>query len=170
MRIDFTNPTGVCAMLKSFQRFFDEFLAPGTDEEAADAQEHRLQLATAALLMEMGRADFDVHTMERDRVLSLLAREFRLSPHEAAELAGLGEAEGREAVSLFEFTRTLDEMLSTADKVRMVEMLWQVAYADGALDKYEEHLMRKLADLLHLSHRQLIQAKHRVLESRGIIL
>jgi uncharacterized tellurite resistance protein B-like protein len=157
-------------MLRSFQRFFDEFLTPGAADEQADAREHRLQLATAALLMEMGRADFEVRATERDHVVSLLAREFKLSPREAKELAALGEEEGSEAVSLFEFTRTLDETLSTADKVRMIEMLWQVAYADGALHKYEEYLMRKLADLLHLSHRQLIQAKHRVLEARGIYL
>lgn len=153
-------------MLKSFRRFIDEFLTPGTDAEAPEAQEHRLQLATAALLMEMGRADFELHAGERDHVLGLLAKEFKLSGHEAERLAALGEEEGREAVSLFEFTRTLDGALSTPDKVRVIEMLWQVAYADGTLDKYEESMMRKLADLLHLSHRQLIQAKHRVLEAR----
>ena len=153
-------------MLKSFRRFIDEFLTPGTEVEAPGAHEHRLQLATAALLMEMGRADFELHAGERDHALALLAQEFKLSVHEAERLAALGEEEGREAVSLFEFTRTLDGALSATDKVRVIEMLWQVAYADGTLDKYEESMMRKLADLLHLSHRQLIQAKHRVREAR----
>jgi len=94
-------------------------------------------------------------------------REFRLSHQEAARLAELGGEEARAAVSLYEFTETIDKSLAVEDKIRIVEMLWEIAYADGDLDKYEEHLMRKLADLLHLSHRQLIQAKHRVLEASG---
>lgn len=157
-------------MLKSFRHFFDEFVsaeAPGSHEQA---REHKLRMATAALLMEMVRADFEVQASERDHVLSLLAKEFSLSPQEAARLAQLGEEEVREAVSLYEFTQAIDTTMSLPDKIRIIEMLWQVAYADGELDKYEEYLMRKLADLLHLSHRQLIQAKHRVLETRGVPL
>lgn len=154
-------------MLKSLQRFLDDLLP--VDPSAADprAREHSLQLATAALLMEMAHADFAVDPAERDHVVALLTREFRLSSQEADRLAELGNEQSRAAVSLYEFTRELDTALSVSDKVRVIEMLWQIAYADGALDKYEEHLMRKLADLLHLSHRQLIQAKHRVLEMRG---
>lgn len=154
-------------MLNSFRRFFDEFLAPGVPAEAR-AHEHQLQLATAALLMEMARADFAASAEEREHVLALLRKEFALSAHEAERVAGLGVDAADAAVSLYDFTRTLDQALSTEDKIRIIEMLWQVAYADRMLDKYEEHLMRKLADLLHLSHRQLIQAKHRVLEAHGM--
>lgn len=154
-------------MLNSFRRFFDEFLAPGGTAAAPQAREHQLQLATAALLMEMARADFAESPAERDHVLALLQREFALSAHEAARLAGLGADAAQTAVSLYDFTRSLDQILATDEKVRVIEMLWQVAYADGALDKYEEYLMRKLADLLHLTHRQLIQAKHRVLQAHG---
>lgn len=158
-------------MLKSFRRFFDEFVTVAAPEATAtQSHEHRLQLATAALLIEMVRADFDMQVSERDHVVALLIKEFNLSPREAAQLAELGEDEVRESVSLYEFTQAIDTALSQPDKVRVIEMLWQVAYADGALDKYEEALMRKLADLLHLSHRQLMQAKHRVLEARGVSL
>jgi uncharacterized tellurite resistance protein B-like protein len=153
-------------MLRSFRKFFDDFLLPTTIDVAED-HEHQLRLATAALLMEMTRADFAERPSERDHALKLLVREFRLSHQEAARLAELGGEEARAAVSLYEFTETLDKSLAVEDKVRIVEMLWEIAYADGDLDKYEEHLMRKLADLLHLSHRQLIQAKHRVLEASG---
>lgn len=156
-------------MLNSFRRFFDDFLATaGSAATTPQAHEHQLQLATAALLMEMVRADFAESLAERDHVLALLQREFALTAHEAERIAGLGADAAREAVSLYDFTRTLDQALSMEDKVRIIEMLWQVAYADGALDKYEEHLLRKLADLLHLTHRQLIQAKHRVLQARGV--
>jgi uncharacterized tellurite resistance protein B-like protein len=157
-------------MLKSLQRFLDDLLPAAEDESGPQVREHRLQLATAALLMEMVHADFEVSPAERDHVAALLGREFSLTPSEAARIAELGNQQSRDAVSLHEFTAALDASLSVADKVRVIEMLWQVAYADGALDKYEEHLMRKLADLLHLSHRQLIQAKHRVLEMRGAMI
>ena len=154
-------------MLKSLQRFLDDLLPTAASAAEPQAREHSLQMATAALLMEMAHADFAVDAAERDHVVALLSREFNLSAPEAARIAELGNAQGRAAVSLYEFTQALDTALSVSDKVRVIEMLWQIAYADGALDKYEEHLMRKLADLLHLSHRQLIQAKLRVLEMRG---
>lgn len=153
-------------MLQSFRKFLDDFLLP-TSADTADHSEHRLRLATAALMMEMARADFAEHPDEHAHALSLLQREFGLSHQEAARLADLGREEAHTAVSLYDFTATLDKSLSVEDKLRIIEMLWGIAYADGALDKYEEHLLRKLADLLHLSHRQLIQAKHRVLEAVG---
>lgn len=155
-------------MLNSFRRFIDEFLTAAGSTATPQAHEHQLQLATAALLMEMVQADFAESPAERDHVLALLQREFTLSAHEAERIAGLGADAAKAAVSLYDFTRSLDQALSTQDKVRIIEMLWQVAYADGTLDKYEEHLLRKLADLLHLTHRQLIQAKHRVLQARGV--
>lgn len=154
-------------MLSSFRRFFDEFLAPMSADAGPQVREHQLQLATAALLVEMARADFADDPAEREHVQTLLQREFSLTAHEAERVAALGADAADAAVSLYDFTRSVDEILSTEDKIRIVEMLWQVAYADGALDKYEEHLLRKLADLLHISHRQLIQAKHRVLETHG---
>ncbi len=153
-------------MLQSFRKFFDDFLVP-VQTDSADQHERRLRLATAALMMEVARADFTEHPDEHAHVLSLLQQEFRLSAQEAVRLADLGRDEAHAAVSLFEFTATLDKSLAVDDKVRILEMLWGIAYADGALDKYEEHLLRKLADLLHLSHRQLIQAKHRVQEKIG---
>lgn len=153
-------------MLRSFRKFFDDFLLPATID-VAEGREHRLHLATAALLMEMTRADFAEQPSEHDHALRLLVREFKLSHQEAARLAELGGEEARAAVSLYEFTESLDKSLAIEDKIRVVEMLWEIAYVDGDLDKYEEYLMRKLADLLHVSHRQLIQAKHRVLAARG---
>lgn len=151
-------------MLKSFKRFFDDVVAASTTQETGPQHEHRLHLATAALLMEMVRADFEEQVQERAHVLALLKTEFELTQAEAEQLAGLGADAAQQAVSLYEFTEALDKALAVEDKIRMIEMLWQVAYSDGALDKYEEYLVRKLADLLHISHRQMLQAKHRVLE------
>ena len=155
-------------MLRSFKRFFDDMLASPSAQESAAQHEHRLRLATAALMMEMVRADFETHVHEREHVLALLKTEFELTQAEAGQLAELGAEASQQAVSLYEFTEALDKALDVEDKIRVLEMLWHVAYSDGALDKYEEYLMRKLADLLHISHRQMLQAKHRVLEAKGL--
>jgi len=160
----FRDTSGM-AMLKALRGFIDDFLSPGA-QAAAEAQEHRLQLATAVLLMEMVNADFEARREEREHVLDLLTAEFRLSTAEARRLADLGAEEMRESVSLFEYTRTIDTLLQPGEKLRVIEMLWRVAYIDGALDKYEEYLVRRIADLLHVSHRQLMQAKQRVLDAQ----
>ena len=151
-------------MLRGFKKLFDDLLTASAAPTSAEEQEHRLKLATAVLLMEMVNADFDVRDNEIEHVRELLAREFRLSAHEARELAELGREEMHDAVSMYEYTQTLDTVLTPGDKIRVVEMLWHIAYVDGKLDKYEEYLLRKIADLLHVSHRQLIQAKHRVID------
>ena len=153
-------------MLRGIKRLFDDLLMSGAVPASAEEQEHRMRLATAVLLMEMVNADFDIQDDEVEHVRELLAREFSLTPHEARELAELGREEMHDAVSMHEYTRTLDTMLTPGDKIRVIEMLWHIAYVDGKLDKYEEHLLRKIADLLHVSHRQLIQAKLRVLEGK----
>lgn len=153
-------------MLKALQGFIDDFLSPGM-QAGAESQEHRLQLATAVLLMEMVNADFEARRDEREHVLDLLRTEFRLTATEAQRLTDLGVQEMRASVSLFEYTRTIDTLLQPGEKLRVIEMLWRVAYVDGALDKYEEYLVRRVADLLHVSHRQLMQAKHRVLDVQG---
>lgn len=153
-------------MLKALQGFIDDFLAPGP-QAGTESEEHRLRLATAVLLMEMVNADFEARPEERSHVIELLKAEFRLTATEAQRLAALGAEEVKTSVSLFEYTRIVDTLLQPGEKLRVIEMLWQIAYIDGALDKYEEYLVRRVADLLHVSHRQLMQAKHRVLDARG---
>lgn len=150
-------------MLGSIKQLMDELLKPQAGPDSAEAKEQRLRLATAVLMMEIVSADFEAGEREIQRACELLAREFGLSVHEAQELAELGRAEMQEAVSMFEYTRLLDTALTQSDKVRMVEMLWHLAFVDGRLDKYEEYTMRRIADLLHISHRQLIQAKHKAM-------
>ncbi len=150
-------------MIGSIREFFDRFIQPATSETESAAR--RLQLATAALLMEMVRADFESGTDEQAAVESLLRRHFDLTDAEARELRALGDAEAHQATSLYEFTRLLDEHLDVQEKEAVLELLWKVALADRHLDKYEEYLVRKVADLLHLSHSQFIRTKHRVAQT-----
>ncbi|MCB1743588.1 MAG: TerB family tellurite resistance protein [Gammaproteobacteria bacterium] len=134
-------------------------------EEAASADaraaEHGRQLAVAALLVEMMRADRDVHQAERDTVARALTQIFSLPDEETEALLELADSRADDATSLFEFTSTINDRFEPDEKIEVVEMLWRVAHADGEVDKHEAHLVRKIADLLHLRHREYIAAKLR---------
>lgn len=155
-------------MLDRIQSFFNDIIQAEVDSGTPDAHAHGIRLATAALLIEMARADFDASDQERLLARDMLAGRFDLSRSEIDELMSLAELEVREAASLYEFTRLIDKQLSFEEKQEIVGMLWEMAYADGVLDKYEEGLVRKLTDLLHIPHQQMIRIKHEVLERLGI--
>ena len=143
-------------MLDAIKSFFQEHLeAPG--EQANE--EERLQLACAALLIEVAKADTQRDAVEIDTLRLLLQSRFKLSEMTLNELVRLAESESDSATSLYQFTKLINDAYSPAQKVLLLEWMWQVAYADGRIDKYEEHLIRRIADLLYLSHRQFIQAK-----------
>ncbi len=149
-----------CYMLNSIRQFFEQHLNPVTQSQ--DGGQPRLHLATAALLQEMVRADIAEHEQEMAVLAQQLRSVFGLSAEETRELTELAQQETDGAACLYQFTRLIDVEFSVEQKISVLEMLWRVAFADGDLDKYEEHLVRKLADLLHLPHREFIQARHRV--------
>ena len=122
--------------------------------------EHTVQLATAALLIEMTHADFHVTDDERNAVNMALQQAFKLSEEETKELISLAEQEVRESASLYQFTTLIDKNFTSEQKRRVVEMLWRVAFADDHKDMHEEYLVRKIADLIHVSHKDFIQARH----------
>ncbi len=149
-------------MLRAIQEFFQSQIEP---DVKAGPDKHGLHLATAALLFEMLRADDNEHPQERAELERVLQEQFDLSGDETWELAKLADQEAAEAASLYQFTGLINEHFTAEQKVSVVEMLWQVAYADGRLDPYEEALVRKIADLIYVPHREFIQAKHRIQES-----
>jgi uncharacterized tellurite resistance protein B-like protein len=126
---------------------------------------HRLHLATAALLFEVLQADSQEHPGEREILEQALRKTFALSLEETRQLTDLARQEAEESVSLFQFTSLINGHFSLDEKIQVVEMLWQVAYADGELDPYEEAMVRKVAELIHVPHRHFIQAKHRVMNT-----
>jgi uncharacterized tellurite resistance protein B-like protein len=151
-------------MLASIKRFFDANLLAATKARSPEEQEHAYQLATAALLIEMTRADHEVKSVELDAVTHAVQRAFGLDSAQTAELVALAEQEADEAISLFEFTRLINDNFDARQKEHIVELLWQVALADGEIDKYEDHLVRKVADLIHVPHLIFIRAKHTAME------
>lgn len=152
-------------MLTALRKFFDQHIAPQPEESEAGA-EKRAQLAAAVLLVEVARSDHDFSEAERQAVLGSVQRKFGLSEAEARELVELAEAESHDAHDIYQFTSKIDATFSPERKVRLLEELWRAAYSDSTVHEYEEHLIRRVADMLHLSHSQFIAAKLRVTEPR----
>lgn len=146
-------------MFERLREFVQQSLSP---QEAVADTDTAVQLATAALMLEMAHADFSAEDSEFALIRRLLKEHFQLA---AAELDALMERAGRrqqDSVSLHSFTHQLHEYLEPAEKDEILEMLWEVAYADGKLDRYEDNLVRKVADLLYVRHGDLIRVRNRV--------
>jgi uncharacterized tellurite resistance protein B-like protein len=153
-------------MLAAIRDFFRTHVLDEAGRGDPAGTEHALRLATAALLVEMTRADHAISAAERAAVEEAVRRVFGLTAEETGELVRLAEQEASEATSLYPFTSLINRHLSHDQKDRVVELLWEVAYADGGLDSHEEHLVRKVAGLIHVPHQAFIRAKLRAQERR----
>jgi uncharacterized tellurite resistance protein B-like protein len=147
-------------MLRTLKQLFDQLAPPAPDADPR-AAEHALQLATAVMLVEVMRADATFHDDERTAVLAALRDKFALSEDEASRLAELAEATARQATDLFSFTSRINERFEMAQKLRMIEHMWTVAYADGHLSDHERHVMWRVADLLHIPQGAYVNARLR---------
>jgi len=151
-------------MLKAIRDFFEQHIgdAPAPAQEA-----HRLQLATAALLVEVVRSDGGIDPAEREAMLAAIGTKFALPAGEAAALVELAEQEARLANDYFQFTSLINRSFTQAQKLRVVELMWRVAYADATLSAHEQHVLRKVAELLHVPHGDYIAAKMRARDDTG---
>ncbi|HEY5789361.1 MAG TPA: TerB family tellurite resistance protein [Gammaproteobacteria bacterium] len=145
-------------MLERLRQLLERHLAPSPGA-AGHPREHALQLVTAALLLETARADFAADADELVLVEQLVAERFDLAAEECALLLASAGERVDEAVSLFEFTHLLNREMDEADKLGVLEMMWRVAHADGRIDKHEVHLLRRVADLLHLRHQDFVRLR-----------
>ncbi len=148
-------------MLAQLREYFRTHLEPGADPDP----EHAIKLAAAALLIEVARADVAIDEAEARVVERLLVDTLGLESAEVAELVALAQAEIAEGASLHQFTHLINQHYGIDDKRRFMEQLWRVAWSDGRVDRYEEHLLRRLAELLHLRHHEFMKARHAVLGS-----
>ena len=121
-----------------------------------------LELAAAALLVEVARADYHVDDEEEHAIGELLRQTLDLDEDEVESLIELAHEHSRDAVGLHPFTSVVHERFDAQEKVKLFECLWRVAFADGNIDKYEEHMLRRIAELLHVSHRDFIRTKLQV--------
>lgn len=148
-------------MLAAIKKFFEDNISPQSNDDLP----HKLKLATTALMIEMMQQDDEIHGAEEQAVKSALQNKFDLSQEETDSLFELGHAEARDANDYYQFTRLINENFSQQQKFTVIKYLWQIAYADGHLDRYEEHMVRRISELLYVSHSDFIKAKHMVLES-----
>jgi uncharacterized tellurite resistance protein B-like protein len=133
------------------------FIAPARESE--EDREHRMRLAAAALLIETARADFTQDAAEQDTLEQLITDALKLQRGEVTDLIASAEQHVDESTSLYEFTRVINDHYSAEQKIQLVSAMWKVAYADGNLDKYEEHLIRQVAELTYVSHQDYIRCK-----------
>lgn len=154
-------------MIATIKEFFNQFIEPGTRQGEAVA-EQGLQVATAALLLEMMRMDDSITDDERVAVASALREQFGLDARQLDTLIALAEREARAASGYYQFTSLINASCGAEQKIRIIENMWQVALADGHLDAHESHLMRKIANLLYVGHADYIAAKQRARQAAGV--
>jgi uncharacterized tellurite resistance protein B-like protein len=124
----------------------------------------RIQIATCVLLLELAKSDDEFSSLEKKTVTAILRREFQISEEVIEELMEIARRKREESIDLWEFTHLINKNYSREDKIRVIENAWKVIYADKKLDKYEDHLIHKLARLLGLRHSELIERKLKVLD------
>jgi uncharacterized tellurite resistance protein B-like protein len=141
-----------------------EFFAARIGSE--ERKERSLELATAALLIEVSRADFDVSEVERSAIVEQVQQSFGISEEETRQIVQLAEEEVARAVSLYEFTQLVDRRFTPDQKRHIVGLLWDVAFSDERIEAREESLIRKIASLLHVPHEAFIEEKVAARERR----
>lgn len=143
-------------MLGRLRQYLDATRSPTAQADPAA----RVRLAVAALLVELARADHDELAVEHAAITGLIARHFQLDPAAAEELLAEARTAVADAVSLREFTAPLHAELPYPEKLRIITMLWDVAVEDRTLDKYEEYLVGKVAELLYVSRGDVVRLRY----------
>ena len=146
-------------MLNQIKLFFDKHIAlPAPDQ----VTEESLHLACAALFVEMMYMDDKARAEEQDMIIKSVRDVFSLSVEEAKTLISLATQQRKQATDYYQFTSLINKGFTQEQKTTVIKKLWKIAYADGELDKYEENMVRKMADLLHVPHLEFIKAKIQV--------
>lgn len=151
-------------MLNAISDFFQRTLA---QPEQRENKTMTLELATAALLCEVMRADYNTSEEELAALRSMLTKRYRLSPSDVEELMTLAQAEVDDAVDHYQFVSLIKDHYGYDQRCELVALMWQLAWADGSVDPLEEHRIRRLADLLYVSHSDFIRTKLQVEEHRN---
>ena len=146
-------------MIKKLMDRVAEAIASDDEQPAAD-RDKNIRMATAVLMIDVARADHVFDESEFDRVLELVQSHFDLPAEQAAELVIAANEKAEDLVSAYDFTKVLHDHLDHGEKARVVDLLWRIAFADGRLDKYEDSLVLKISDLLHVSRGLVMRLKH----------
>lgn len=149
-----------------FKKLYDDIMGRiSAEDTAADDRDAAIRMATAVLMVDVALVDSRFEEAEFERMINLIKERFGLGTDAAADLINAANEEADELVSVYEFTSLLKNHLDHTERARVVELLWSIAYADGALDKYENSLVLKVSDLLSVSRGLVMRLKHDAAEA-----
>jgi uncharacterized tellurite resistance protein B-like protein len=150
-------------MLTNLKKYFMENISL-KEKASTNNTTGNLQIATCALMLEMANSDDQFTDDEKERITALLKARFGLDNNQVAELLELTKQQLDQSLDLYGFAKLINEHYSEQQRIAVIEMIWEIIYADGQLSSYEDYLVHKYQTILDLTHKQLIDAKMRVLE------
>jgi len=143
------------------QKWLDNFFGDDKNYNSGD-EEYDDKIATSVLFIELAGADFNVTPEEEKKIFSSLQNFFNMPGEEVEEIIKIAKEKRSERQDIWLFTNQIKQNYNRERKIKIVELLWQLVYADGSMDKYEEALMREISNLLGLTHGEMIEAKIKV--------
>ncbi|MFH2012622.1 MAG: TerB family tellurite resistance protein [Pseudomonadota bacterium] len=148
-------------MIDLVKKFFGKSTQNDTRNQKRENY-HDIRVATCAILLEIANIDGEFSDAEKKEIISILKTNYQLSDEHVAELIEASKEELKQSIDLWQFTNLINQNYSTEEKIHIIEMIWKIIYTDGKLDKHEDYLIHKLANLLRLKHNQLIDAKLKI--------
>ena len=138
-----------------------------TDTEQIVPAQRLAELAATALLLEVSHADHHVDTAETEAILAIAQKTFGLVDQELDDFFSTAELKKSDSISLYEFTDVINQDFDATQKFQLIVDCWRIAYADGNIDRYEDHTIRKIAELIYVSHSDFVRAKHRAVPANN---
>jgi uncharacterized tellurite resistance protein B-like protein len=146
-----------------FDSLKKKFFGAEKGKATPDGGVHDVRIAACALLLEMANADDEFSEEEKNDIVSILEKEFGLKDDDVTQIIEAAQKELEKSLDLWQFTNLVNKNYSKEEKLKVIELVWKVVYSDGILDKHEDYLVHKLAKLLKLRHKELIDAKLKVI-------
>ena len=139
------------------------------ESQVCNVDEHQCQLTSAALMIEVASIDQNFSSSELEALNYILRCEFGLTDNEVQSLIALAKSARDDASSLYPFTKLINDQFDVSQKYKLITSMWQIAFADGNLDKYEESIIRRVADLIYLPHSEFMRAKHQAISTQKTV-
>ena len=149
-------------MIDLVKKFFGKSRSDVSGPEK-ETTSHDVRIATCALLLEMAHIDGEFSESERESIINIIKKDYDLSDEHAVALIEAAGEELERSIDLWKFAKLINQNYSPDEKIQIIEMVWRVIYTDGKLDRHEDYLVHKLANLLRLTHKELIDAKMKVI-------
>lgn len=154
-------------MILAIKKYFEEKMSLSNAANEGE-NNRRMELATAALMFELLKVDGHFDEREVHTISNVLGRTFALDRPSIDAIIALAEEESHRSTSLYDFTSLVNSSYDYPQRVQLVENLWRVAFADHKIDRYEDNLIRRIADLIYVSHTDFIKCKLKVRDAISI--